>query len=233
MVCVKTGIDLPNERRGFFPTTDWYRKTLGKKFAIIGRKVNLSIGQGEVLTTPLQICAYFSALANDGMWIQPHLLESTVGINRLTRDQVHPITKKRLPMSASTLKAIQDGLYAVCNLPGGTGAHVKVAGATIYGKTGSAENAMGRTTHAWFSAYMVTQKPDIAVTVFLENAGGGGGVAGPIAGRILNYYAGNIDKITRPVPIPPQFMSSDNTDTEVENPDANPAEKPTPEVGND
>ncbi len=202
MLCVKTGIDLPNERNGFFPSSDWYKKTFGPRISILGHKVNLAIGQGEVLTTPLQICAYYAALANDGVWVQPHLLKSTVGRGRLTKEQVARIDKKRLPVSLPHLKTIQDGLYAVSNAPGGTANHVRVNGATVYGKTGSAENSMGKITHAWFSAYLVKEKPEIAITVFLENAGGGGGVAAPIAGKIMNYYAGNIEAITRPVPIP-------------------------------
>jgi penicillin-binding protein 2 len=183
-----TGIDLPNERRGFFPHTQWYRKTYGKNVGIIGHKVNLSIGQGEILCSPIQMNAYFAALANDGIWIQPHFLKQTVGRGRLTREQVQKLQKKALPLSKQNLRIIQEGLWAVCNAPGGTARRAQVEGATTYGKTGSAENSMGKTTHAWFCGYIVTDKPEIAVTVFMENAGGGGAMAAPVAKQIFDYY---------------------------------------------
>lgn len=212
-VCGKTGIDLPNERSGFFPDTMWYRKTYGKKVSIIGHKVNLAIGQGEVLTTPLQINAFYAAMANGGLWIQPHLLKQTVGRGRLTREQVIPMIKSRLPMSPAVLSAIREGMWAVVNAPGGTGANAKISGGTVYGKTGSAENSMGRTTHAWFSGFLETDKPEIAVTVFLENAGGGGALAAPITARIFNYYLGNRAQIKKPAVMPSQFITAEDVET--------------------
>lgn len=214
-LCVQTGIDLPNERHGFFPDTQWYRKTFGQNIGIQGHKVNLSIGQGEILTSPIQMNAYYAALANNGTWIQPHLLKQTVGRGRLTADQVKPIVKKKLPLSRENLKIIQDGLWAVCNAPGGTARSVQVPGATTYGKTGSAENSMGRVTHAWFCGYIVTDKPEIAITVFMENAGGGGSMAAPVARQIFDFYMGNIDDIKRPAVLPPQFRTAENAEIDA------------------
>jgi len=211
-----TGIDLPNERRGFFPHTQWYRKTYGKNVGIIGHKVNLSIGQGEILCSPIQMNAYFAALANDGIWIQPHFLKQTVGRGRLTREQVQKLQKKALPLSKQNLRIIQEGLWAVCNAPGGTARRAQVEGATTYGKTGSAENSMGKTTHAWFCGYIVTDKPEIAVTVFMENAGGGGAMAAPVAKQIFDYYVGNVEDIRRPVSIPPQLRDGSITEAETD-----------------
>jgi penicillin-binding protein 2 len=221
----KTGIDLPNERQGFFPSTEWYKKTFGKREGVIGHKVNLSIGQGEVLTTPIQMNAFYAAIANNGLWTQPHLLKQTVGRGRLTREQLMSLSKKRLPMKPSTLKTIQDGLWAVVNAPGGTGANARASGGTVYGKTGSAENSMGRTTHAWFCGYLVTSKPEIVVTVFLENAGGGGALAAPITARIFNYYIGNLDEIKKIAPLPAKFRTSvDVEPVEPETPEPPPIE---------
>lgn len=229
----KTGLDLPNERTGFFPDAAWYYKHYGKGASILGQKVNLSIGQGEVLLTPLQVCAYYSALANDGMWNQPHFLDKTVGKGNISRTQINPNAPARLPLTSANLKIIQKGLYAVCNLPGGTANIVKVAGATTFGKTGSAENIKGRTTHAWFAGYMMTDKPEITVTVFLENAGHGGSVCAPLANRVMNYYMGNYQTIKAPAVIPPQFQ--DQVETEVmptavpeeHSPPTNPVTDPT------
>ncbi len=210
----RTGIDLPNERQGFFPNTEWYRKTFGKQEGIIGHKVNLAIGQGEVLTTPLQINTFYGAIANNGLWVQPHFLKQTVGRGRLTREQVMPLAKNKLPMKPETLKTIQQGLWSVVNAPGGTGANARINGATIYGKTGSAENVMGRKTHAWFCGYLVTNKPEIVVTVFLENAGGGGAIAAPLTAKIFNYYMGNLELIKQVAPLPPQFRTAEGIEEE-------------------
>jgi penicillin-binding protein 2 len=229
----KTGIDLPNERQGFFPNVAWYKKTFGKNEGTTGHKVNLSIGQGEVLTTPLQMNAFYAAIANNGLWVQPHLLKQTVGRGRLTREQLMPLIRKPLPMKLSTIKTIQQGLWAVVNAPGGTGANAKANGGTVYGKTGSAENSMGRTTHAWFCGYLVTTKPEIVVTVFLENAGGGGALAAPITSRIFNYYIGNLEEIKKVTPLPTRFRTVEDITPETpEVPETPPAETETPPVEN-
>lgn len=226
-LCVKTGIDLPNERNGFFPTTSWYHEKLGKAINIQGHKINLSIGQGEVLTTPMQIAAFYNALANNGLWIQPHILQQTVGRGRLTREEVQEVKTTRLPISPANLAIIRDGLWAVVNAPGGTGANSKVSDGTVYGKTGSAENSMGKVTHAWYAGYLVTDKPEITVVVFAENAGGGGAIAAPVANRIFNYYLGNREMIRQVVPIPANLQSNE---TPIETPpvESIPAENPAP-----
>ncbi len=209
MLGQRTGLDLPNERMGFFPDTEWYHKTFGKRISILGHKVNLAIGQGEVLCTPVQICAFYSAIANNGVWIQPHFLDKTVGKNSFSGQFINPVKHIKLPINSQNLQIIQQGLFSVCNVPGGTANSVRVKGATTFGKTGSAENVRGRTTHAWFSGYIVSDTPEITVTVFLENAGHGGGVAAPLATKIMNYYMGNYQSIKAPVQVPLQFLEQD------------------------
>lgn len=215
----KTGIDLPNERNGFFPDQKWYKETFGKYINVQGHKVNLSIGQGEILTSPIQMCAYFAAIANNGYWIQPHLLKKTVGRSRLTIHQIQPLKRFKLPYEPKDLKTIQEGLYSVCNAPGGTAKVVQVPGATSYGKTGSAENSMGKRTHAWFCGYIETNKPEIAITVFMENAGGGGAMAAPVAKQVFDFYMGNIEEIKKTVQIPEQFITAEDLSEAAEEED--------------
>jgi penicillin-binding protein 2 len=203
----KTGIDLPNERNGFYPNSKYYKDKVGTSTALRGYKANLAIGQGEVLTTPLQINTFYAAIARGGQWIQPHLLVNTMGSKRITRDQLASLDKHSLPWSKSTVQIIREGLWAVTNAPGGTARAINVPGSTTYGKTGSAENYMGKRTHAWFTGFIETDKPEIVITVFLENAGGGGAMAAPVANRIFNYYIGNIERIKKPAPIPIQFLT--------------------------
>ncbi len=182
----RTGIDIGQERAGFFPSEQWYVDNYGKYVSIKGMKVNLSIGQGEILCSPLQVCCYYAALANDGTWRQPHLLKRLIGENA---DQYEILSvEKELPMSADTKSIIRRALYKVVNNPSGTGKTASHPIAKVYGKTGSAENHQGKTTHAWFAGWAEWENPEIAVVVFLENAGHGGSVAAPIAGRIINLY---------------------------------------------
>ncbi len=185
MMTVKTSIDLPGERSGFFPTRKWYFDNYGKFVGIVGPKVNISIGQGELLVTPLQVCSYFAAIANDGIWIQPHLVIKTIEKGRI---KFIPLKSKRLPVSEQNLNLIQRALYKTVNESYGTGTAAGVEGITVYGKTGSAENHMGEETHAWFAGYAKWEEPEIAFLVFLENGGSGGGVAAPIAAKIVDFY---------------------------------------------
>ena len=181
-ITVKTGIDLPLERKGFFPSRTWYKENYGKEISLTGQKVNLSIGQGELLVTPLQMCAYYNALANDGVWRTPHLFQKTIEQNQ------ELVATKKLPVSPENIKIIQEALYKVVNGAYGTGTAASLAGIKVFGKTGSAENHMSETTHAWFSGYAAWENPEISFTVFLETGGHGGADAAPLAAQLIRYY---------------------------------------------
>ncbi len=183
----RTGIDLPGERKGFFPSRKWYIDNYGKYVGILGHKVNLAIGQGEILVTPLQICAYYSAIGNDGIWRRPHLLDKRIEAEQTFKNYVE---QKHLPMSEETLRLIQNSLYATVNEKYGTGTAASIDGIKVYGKTGSAENHMGKKTHSWFSGYAKCGKFEIGFNIFVENGGHGGSVSAPIARKLINYYYG-------------------------------------------
>ncbi|MCD4820054.1 MAG: penicillin-binding protein 2 [Candidatus Cloacimonetes bacterium] len=185
MLTQKTNIDLPEERNGFFPTQKWYTDNYGQYFGIIGHKVNLSIGQGEILTTPLQICALYSAIANDGIWFQPHLLDKTVQGNMVDIFAPNVI---ELPIIRNNIQIIQKALYKTVNEKYGTGKKAAVKNVKVFGKTGSAENHMGKTTHAWFAGYATWEKPEIAFSIFFENEGHGGSIAAPFAKEIIEFW---------------------------------------------
>ena len=159
----------------------------GKYVGILGHKVNLAIGQGEILVTPLQICAYYSALGNDGIWRQPHLLDKKIEAEETYKNNVG---EKKLPISEATLKLIQSSLYKTVNESYGTGIAASISNIKVYGKTGSAENHMGKKTHSWFSGYAKCEKFEIGFDIFVENGGHGGSVSAPIARRLINYYYG-------------------------------------------
>ncbi len=181
---VKTGVDIPGERKGFFPSKKWYVQHYGKYSGVIGQKVNLAIGQGEMLLTPIQLCAYYAAIANEGVWTQPHFLYKTISEKK---DSLFIAKKYHLPISEDILKIIQNALYETVNEKYGTGTRARMDKITVYGKTGSAENHQDKDTHAWFCGYARFPDKTLAFTILLENGGHGGSKAAPLAKEFLSY----------------------------------------------
>lgn len=195
MLSEKTGIDLPDEAKGFFPTTSWYKELYGKYVSIRGHMVNLSIGQGEMSMTPLQICALYAGIANNGLWMKPHLLKEAVREDSvLTIGNFLDNLQVKLPLSEDNLMIIQEGLRNVVTQYNGTAHRIDQPNRNLFGKTGSAEHKKDKDTHAWFAGY--DQDSKIAIVVFAQEGGGGGSVAAPIAGQIFDFYydyKGNIN----------------------------------------
>lgn len=156
-----------------------------------GDAVQQGIGQGNMLATPLQVVRFTAALANGGTLYRPQIVEritTNAGTDVFT---FAPETSGRLPVSIATLDAIEEGMRGVVSSRIGTAVdQLGDLGLQIYGKTGTAENPMGR-AHAWFTGYSRIgrqDRPDIAVTVILENAGEGSEWAAPVFRRIMETY---------------------------------------------
>jgi penicillin-binding protein 2 len=180
----KTGIDLPGERSGLLPSTDYYDRRYGENRWTKGYLVSLAIGQGELGTTPVQLAAYAAAIANNGTLFQPHIVN---GYRDTSTGKYIPFTyaSQQLPVSASTFSLIKDGMIGV--VLQGTGTLAKVPGVTVAGKTGTAQNPHGK-DHAWFIAFAPVENPKIAMAVLVENAGFGGAISAPIARELIKYY---------------------------------------------
>ncbi len=180
----KTGIDIPAERSGLLPSTEYYDKRYGKNKWTKGYLVSLAIGQGELGTTPVQLATYAAAIANKGTLFQPHIVN---GYRDTATGEYfqYEYDKQQLPVSASTFNLIHDGMIGVVER--GTGTLAKVPGVTIAGKTGTAQNPHGR-DHAWFIAFAPVENPKIAMAVLVENAGFGGAISAPIARELIRYY---------------------------------------------
>ena len=176
----KSGIELATEEdRGLVPTEEWKQEVLGERW-FLGDTINASIGQGNVLATPLQIAVMFAAVANGGYRVTPHL----VADNEEAKDW-----RESLGMSPSTVKVLQEGLRQVVS--NGTGGALRdPALPPISGKSGTAEAPPGE-NHTWFGAYGPTDKPEIVVVAFGEHSGGGGGsFAAPMVKQVLEQYFG-------------------------------------------
>jgi penicillin-binding protein 2 len=190
-----TGIDIPNENNGLVPTVKYFNKAFGVNGWTKGHLANLAIGQGELLTTPLQIAQFAMILANNGVYHKPHLVDHIYQYN--TRKDV------RFPTETQYIRGISNDVYQFVRegmkdvVHGGTGWLAKVKGIDMAGKTGSAQNPHGD-THAWFMAFAPYDNPEIAISVIIENGGGGGAVAAPIARKFLEmYFYGKV--LPRPV----------------------------------
>jgi penicillin-binding protein 2 len=186
----KTGVDLPGERSGTMPSPEWKQKTLGEPW-YLGETIPVSIGQGAVSTTPLQILRAVCALANGGSLVTPHLL---LHAERNEKELQRPV--KRIPIHESTVRSIREGMWRSVN-DSGTGHNAAVPGLDICGKTGTAQIMSKETkkrfpgaadNHAWFAGFSSKENPEIAVVVFIENGGAGGVVAAPIAKEIFREF---------------------------------------------
>jgi len=189
----KTGIGI-EEKEGVVPSSFWKEDKLKEKW-YLGDTYNLSIGQGYLLTTPLQIAVLTSVFANDGYLCRPQLLKLS---NVETRHGVSSPNCQKLPLSQKTLNLIKEGMKRACS-PGGTGwplfnFKVNISGTKTQAiqtacKTGTAESqSKDNLPHAWFTVFAPVDNPEIVLTVFLENAGQGSDVAGPVAKEILKEY---------------------------------------------
>ncbi len=183
-----TGIELNEETSGLIPDNNWTQERLERPWNV-GDTVNMSIGQGLTLATPLQVAQMFAVTANGGYLVQPHLVQ--------TDDPV----KTSLNMAPSTLETIRKGLRAV--VTNGTGTVLNIPGIpTAAGKSGTAE-APPRENHAWFGAFAPYDDAEIVVVAFAEHSGGGGGsVAGPMVRDVMAAYFELKEKAENPESTP-------------------------------
>jgi penicillin-binding protein 2 len=179
-------IDLPDEASGMIPTRSYYQKKFGNGEWVKNLVINLGIGQGEVLTTPLGMAVFYSALVNGGIVYQPHILnkikspEGKVFINK-------KMVLFHLPFSEATLEVLKEALVEAVNSPSGTGGLARIPDITVGGKTGTAQNPQGK-EHAWFVGFAPAEYPKIVVAVLIEQAGHGGTFAAPVAKKIITKY---------------------------------------------
>ena len=179
----KTGIELVTEESaGLVPDRAWKEEILGEGW-YLGDTINMSIGQGYLQASPLQVTLMFAIVANGGYQVTPHLL----------LDKDTPRRRQRsIGISDSTIEILRRGLRQV--VTGGTGKVLNIPTLPpVSGKSGTAE-APPYKTHTWFGAYAPADNPEIVVVAFGEHSGGGGGsVAGPMARRVLEVYFNGAD----------------------------------------
>ncbi|NLT92368.1 MAG: penicillin-binding protein 2 [Actinobacteria bacterium] len=184
-----TGIDIEGEAAGRVPTPEWRQKYFRSevdKLWTPGNSINLSIGQGDLEATPLQLAVTYAAIANGGRVVTPHLGLRIVDAAGQTVRDLHPAKARKVDIAPSTLDLVRQGLYKAANSPTGTSAHVfALYGQPVAGKTGTAEvydaTRSGYVDYAWYASYAPAHDPRYVVVVMIEKGGHGGTVAAPAA----------------------------------------------------
>ena len=186
----KLGVDVPSEKKGNIPRPQDYDKVFGKGHWNYCSFRSVSIGQGEVDVTPLQVANEMAYIANKGWYITPHVVDSIEGGDKYAILEQYRKHHDPIDIPDSIFNVVHDGMQGV--LEKGTGGNAKVKGITICGKTGTVENyyrGVKQENHSFFCAFAPRENPKIAIMCVVENSGRFGGTyAAPIAGLMIEKY---------------------------------------------
>jgi len=226
----ETGIEIPGEHAGLVPDGKWKRQIYGQNW-VTGDTYNMTIGQGFMLSTPLQVLNATVAVANGGFLYRPQLVERVIDADGRVVKDFSPELIRELPVSFQDLEVVREGMYQAVNWEYGTATGAYIGHVTVGGKTGTAEYFVDRNedgwpdrdpngrlpTHAWFTAFAPYEEPELAVVVLVDGGGEGSKVAVPIATEILEaYFRAEVDQ-------PEQESMQEGTDstdaTATETPD--------------
>lgn len=173
----KTFIDLPQEKSGILSGPEWKRRTMRQPW-YAGETLNFVIGQGYLLTTPIQMARAVGAIATNGRLLRPFV------VAKIGRMDVTPRAEAHVHLNEADLAVIRRGMERVVQSDQGTGQRARVDGLVILGKTGTAQTPRGE-DHAWFVGYAPKENPRAAIVVMLEHGGKGGMNAATIAGKLF------------------------------------------------
>jgi len=197
----KTGIDLPGEAEGLMPSSKWKLRTQLEKW-YAGETISVSIGQGAVTVTPLQLASAIGGIVSGGNWYKPHLVAAAAVAEPRHAD-----------FKPESIAAIVSGMYGVIN-EGGTGAAARIEGVEFSGKTGSAQRVSNDLRksglldqdedkdNGWFVGFAPRQNPEIVVAVLLEG-GLHGALAAPVARDVIKSYFDKKLRLTQVSPVTP------------------------------
>ena len=200
-----TGLDEPHEESGTVPDAEWKKRAVPRDPVWHpGETISVSIGQGAIEVTPIQMATFAAALGNGGTLYRPHLLVSREVREGVEQDERQDYVARRVPMHPRTLEVIKDAMWGVVN-EDGTGGRAKIAGRDICAKTGTAQVfrmsrdidadklPKDKRDHAWFVGFAPKDDPRIAWAVFVQNGGHGGTTAAPIARAVLERFFQKLD----------------------------------------
>lgn len=181
-----SGIDLPNEKSGLVPSIKWKQDNKKEKW-YIGDTYHVSIGQGDLLVTPLQLAMATAVIANGGILYQPQIVDRIIDQDKNTIEDTKPRILNKDFIDSENLSLIREGMrqtivsgtaYSLSSLP------IKAAG-----KTGTAQfGAGGLKAHAWFTVFAPYNNPEIVLVILVEGGGEGSSTAVPVAKEVLKWY---------------------------------------------
>lgn len=181
----KTGLDLTAEAPGFVPSKEW-KQEVKKEPWFLGDTYNLSIGQGDLLVTPIQVATYAAAIANGGTLIRPHVLESMLDVN--TEQRIGPSFTPRATQLADPkdVETVRLGMRDAVLY--GSARALSILPFAVAGKTGTAQWNANKKNHAWFTGFAPFDQPEIVVAVLVEEGGEGSSFAVPVAKQVLEEW---------------------------------------------
>jgi penicillin-binding protein 2 len=186
-----TGIDLPGEKAGLVPSTAWKQKTYKDKW-YEGETVSVSIGQGAVWLTPIQLMQLSAFVANEGVTFKPQIVNRIVSPKGQIIKTFDPVMKTNVKISKQTMTIVRDAMKGVVNEPGGTAGGSKLPDILMSGKTGTAqsvgEGKGGHGDHAWFIAFAPSDDAKLAMAIVVEHGGHGSSTAAPFAKIVTETY---------------------------------------------
>jgi penicillin-binding protein 2 len=186
----RTGIEIGGEGHGVVPTENWLTHRKHPLHWYGGDTINMSIGQGYVQATPIQMCDVAAMVANNGVCYRPHLVREIVDPLDASKTKfITPEIAHQVSVSTDFWTQLKSAMVDV--VQGGTAMSARLDGITWGGKTGSAENglkSLNLKTHAWFVGVAPMDQPKICICVLAENSGQGGDVAAPVAADIVHHY---------------------------------------------
>lgn len=184
----KTGVDLPGEASGFVPTKEWKEETKNETW-YIGDTYHISIGQGDVLTTPLQVANFTATVANGGTLYKPTLVSSLLDEKNQLVGDIEPSVIRQNFIDAYNLQVVREGMRQA--VTAGSARSLGVLPVTSAGKTGTAQWSSKKANHAWFTGFAPYENPEIVITVLVEEGGEGSVVGVSVAREIMQWYFAN------------------------------------------
>ena len=184
----RTGIDLPSEEPGLMPSEEWVQRVFHHKW-YAGETISVSIGQGAVIVTPVQLARMIAAVANGGTLVQPHLLKD-----------LSDLKPEQFPLSEATVEQVTQGMHDVVNEGGGTAYALRLQNVDFCGKTGTAQlmsyeagarvgGREGKLNSGWFVGYAPRRNPEIVVAALVQDTTlHGGSTAGPIVRDLVKAF---------------------------------------------
>ena len=186
----KTGIDIPGELAGTLPSPEWKKKRFKKKQDqrwLPGDLINMSIGQGYVLATPIQIASAYQAIANNGVQLKPTVVDRFVTYSGKVENNAPKVVRK-LNVSSKNLKLMQNALRLPVSGYGGTAKLLRIGGYPVSAKTGTAQNTGFVDNHSWIAGYFPSDNPQIVFLSIVEGGGYGGVTSGNMALKFILKY---------------------------------------------